>query len=71
MSMSNSMILPYKVNIDLPFGKLRPVVEWCTTNCMQNWAFDISDDIGEKQMSSYDFRFESEKDYITFLVYQR
>jgi hypothetical protein len=40
---------------------------------MKNWAFDISDDhyAGEKQIPSYDFRFESEKDYITFLVYQK
>jgi hypothetical protein len=71
--MYNSMTLPYKTSIDLPFGKLRSVVEWCTTNCMKNWAFDISDDhyAGEKQIPSYDFRFESEKDYITFLVYQK
>jgi len=65
------MTLPYNVSIDLPFGKLRPVVEWCTNNCINNWAFDVGDEIGEKHMSSYNFKFESEKDYVTFLVYQK
>lgn len=69
--MSNNTTLPFKVNITLPFGQLRPVVEWCTNHCSDNWVFDVNEEVSEKKMGNYNFSFKSEKDYITFLVFKR
>lgn len=60
----------YKTHIDLPFGQLRPMIEWCQNHCTKDWRFDIVNDAGSAY-GSYRFEFESEKDFMTFLVWKK
>lgn len=54
----------YKVLIDFPFGKLEPILNWCRINCTDEWKF-------EESQAGYAFYFESDRDYITFLMWNK
>lgn len=71
--MSTNTALPYQTKISLPYGELNSIIEWCQSNCEYNWQFDFSDDMhyNDKNLPEYRFEFESEKDYITFLVWKK
>ena len=68
--MYNNTKYPFNVDIESPFGQLGPVIEWCTTHCSDYWNFDVGDQ-GRGNNGLYKFSFKSEKDYITFMVFQR
>ena len=60
----------YDTTIELPYGQLKPLIEWCQHNCEKNWYFDVINMVGE-QSGSYSFKFESERDYLIFLVWKK
>jgi hypothetical protein len=60
----------YETTISLPYGQLKPILEWCQNYCENYWNFDIINTAGE-QSGSYSFKFESERDYMTFLVWKK
>lgn len=62
--MSISIPVAYKVDITFPFGKLDSMIEWCDNNCSSEWKFGDSDD-------GYTFYFESERDYIAFVLWMK
>jgi len=39
------------------------MIEWCGKNCQAEWKFDDSD-------NGYTFYFESEKDYVAFMIWK-
>lgn len=66
--MSINIPTAYKVKITPDYGDLAKIVEWCQRNCAEDWRFmEDTDD----QWNSYKFFFESEKDYVAFLVWQK
>jgi len=60
----------YETAIELPYGHLKPIIEWCQSHCERNWKFEVINDAGSES-GSYQFRFESEKDFMTFLVWKK
>jgi hypothetical protein len=59
----------YEIKIELPFGSLGPLMEWCKQNCSDTWFFsDNSDFAGQ---GNYKFYFESEKDYVNFMLFKK
>lgn len=62
--MSISIPTSYKTEIEIPFGELDAMIEWCEHNCASEWKFDDSD-------YGYKFYFESERDYVAFLIWKK
>lgn len=66
--MSINIPVSHKVKIAPEFGKLAEIVAWCERNCTSDWRFMEDHD---NQLGGYVFLFESEKDYIMFLVWKK
>lgn len=66
--MSINIPTAHKVNVSVPFGELKKVVQWCENNCTGDWRFmeDVND-----QWNAFDFFFESDRDYVAFLLWQK
>jgi formylmethanofuran dehydrogenase subunit E-like metal-binding protein len=60
----------YKTTIDIPYGQLQTMIEWCQHHCESNWHFSVINEAGSEN-GKYGFSFESEKDYITFLMFKK
>jgi hypothetical protein len=52
----------YTVEIELPYGELGPHMDWCRRNCTKEWRVSLDNNR---------FFFESEKDYINFLIWKK
>ena len=66
--MSISIPTAHRANVTLPYGQLQPIVEWCERNCSGDWRFMEN---VEDQYNGFDFLFESERDYVAFLIWNK
>jgi hypothetical protein len=58
-----------KANIHIDYGELQPVLDWCERNCEAEYRYldiDYDSDAGR-----WEFLFESEKDYVAFLMWKK
>ncbi len=62
-----------RISLDLEFGKLKDVMNWCRTNCSDEWFVNDVDlnlypyeQPRMHQHNHYVFEFSSESDLITF-----
>lgn len=66
--------ISHKANITLPFGQLDNLIEWCEANCESEWKFDDAQYVSSYSNTNaitYDFYFESERDYVAFLIWKK
>lgn len=68
--MSISIPTAFKTRIDIPFGQLKSIIEWCTDNCIDDWRFNTENSV-DTYTHSYDFYFESERDFVAFIVWKK
>ena len=64
----------HKSEIELEYGKLQAVLEWCNDNVKNNWNFSPSTTANIQlhgNMHTWIFMFSSEDDYIKFLLSKR
>ncbi len=66
--MSIDIPTAHKANVAVQYGELQPIVDWCERNCTAEWRF--MEDINN-QWNGYEFFFESEKDYVAFLMWKK
>lgn len=66
--MSISIPTAFKANIDVPYGELQPIVDWCERNCSSEWFF-MED--ANNQWGGYEFVFESDRDFVAFLLWNK
>lgn len=66
--MSINIPTAHRANVDVPFGELQPIVEWCERNCANDWRF-MED--ANNQYGGFEFFFESERDYVAFLLWKK
>lgn len=66
--MSIDIPTAHRANVAVAFGELQPIVDWCERNCTSEWRY--MEDINN-QWNGYEFFFESEKDYVAFLMWQK
>lgn len=59
----------FQANVSIPIGKLQSIILWCEKNCEAAWAFDSSDH--DAEIPDYNFFFNSEKDYVAFLLWKK
>ena len=67
--MSISLPTRYKVKIDLPYGKLKDIIEWCERNCTSDWRF-MEDPDNYIHTVGWIFFFETERDYVAFKIWK-
>lgn len=60
---------PNKIRIELDFGQLRPVLEWCERNCTGDWRY--TEDPNGGMYSSWIFLFDTDRDYVAFLMWKK
>jgi len=60
----------YKTRITIGYGELKPVIDWCQRNCANYWGYDCQIPAG-REGGLYDFYFETESDYINFILWKK
>lgn len=60
----------FTVDIDLQFGELNPIMQWCQRNCQADWCYQVIADAGENA-GSYKFSFENNTDLINFILWKK
>jgi hypothetical protein len=60
----------YKAEINLNFGQLGSIIQWCELNCVAEWGYMIKGPAGSEQ-GEYDFYFSSRTDYINFNLFKK
>jgi hypothetical protein len=70
--MSIDIPTAHKANIDVHYGQLQPVIDWCERNCQSDWRYiDINNPEHHGAPDRWEFFFESEKDYVAFLMWKK
>ena len=59
----------HSVKIDLTYGHLQPIIDWCERNCSGEWAYWQIDPPGQDK-GEYEFYFTEEKDLVAFRIFK-
>jgi hypothetical protein len=62
-------VMEYNTNIKIGFGELKPIIDWCDRNC-KKWGYAITESAG-RDAGIYQFFFETETDYINFILWKK
>lgn len=62
--------ITHRCDIAIPYGNLQPIIEWCQNNCKYNWHYKILNEAGSSP-GFYQFLFDSEVDYVNFLLWKK
>jgi hypothetical protein len=60
----------YKTEINIKFGELAKIVNWCQEQCISNWGYNTKDYAGSDP-GKYMFYFDRESDYINFILWKK
>lgn len=69
--MSINIQTAYQTKLQIPFGQLKEVVEWCQNNMQGDWKFSDESNIDHISLNTYDFWFELERDYVAFNIWKK
>lgn len=58
-----------KVEVQLYYGELSPLIKWCERNCSSEWAYEQLSPAGNKA-GEYEFYFKEEKDLVAFTIWK-
>ena len=59
----------YSREITKPFGELDRVIDWCKTEMVGDWRWQLVDVSSDQRPGRYIFYFDSERDYFAFTLY--
>jgi hypothetical protein len=59
-----------KVDIELYYGDLTPIINWCERNCTEEWGYNIIETPGSGK-GKYEFYFENDKDKVAFIMWKK
>ena len=59
----------YAREITKPFGELDRVIDWCKTEMVGDWRWQLVDVSSDQRPGRYIFYFDSERDYFAFTLY--
>ena len=59
----------YSREITKPFGELDRVIDWCKTEMVGDWRWQLGDVSSDQRPGRYIFYFDSERDYFAFTLY--
>lgn len=76
--MSINISTAYHTKINLPYGELNPLLDWCKKNCEEEWKFNFTEptsfvlpSISDETATTWEFYFESKRDYTNFLLWKK
>ena len=55
--------------INLNYGELQPMVNWCERNCNGKWYY--TEDPNGEMYFSWIFVFDDERDYVAFTLFKK
>lgn len=55
--------------IDKPYGQLDRILAWCKTELTDEWRWQLVRTSTDREPGRYIFYFDSEKDYVAFLLH--
>lgn len=58
----------YAKEISKPYGQLDGVLAWCRTECLNEWRWQLIKTSTDREPGRYCFYFDSERDYVAFLL---
>ena len=59
---------PYSREIAKPFGKLDHVLDWCKTELVGDWRWQLVDVSSDTRPGRYVFYFDTERDFFAFVL---
>jgi hypothetical protein len=51
-----------------PFGKIEQVIDWCKSECPDEWRWQLVEVSSDHRPGRYIFYFDSERDYLAFVM---
>jgi len=61
--------MKHNTNIQVGFGELKPIIDWCDRNC-EEWGYAVIESAG-RDAGIYQFFFDKERDYINFILWKK
>ena len=58
----------YSREIAKPFGELDRVIDWCKTEIVGDWRWQLVDVSSDRRPGRYIFYFDSERDFFAFTL---
>ena len=58
----------YSREITKPFGELDRVIDWCKTEMIGDWRWQLVDVSSDRRPGRYVFYFDSERDFFAFTL---
>jgi len=58
----------YSREITKPFGELDRVIDWCKTELVGDWRWQLIDVSSDRRPGRYVFYFDSERDFFAFTL---
>jgi hypothetical protein len=58
----------YSREITKPFGELDRVIDWCKTEIVGDWRWQLVDVSSDRRPGRYIFYFDSERDFFAFTL---
>jgi len=58
----------YAREITKPFGELDRVIDWCKTELVGDWRWQLVDVSSDRRPGRYVFYFDSERDFFAFTL---
>ena len=58
----------YSQEITKPFGELDRVIDWCKTEMVGDWRWQLVDVSSDRRPGRYIFYFDSERDFFAFTL---
>lgn len=55
--------------VSKPWGGIDPVISWCKTELQQDWRWQLLEPSSDHRPGRYCFFFDSERDYVAFLLH--
>jgi hypothetical protein len=59
---------PYSREITKPFGELDRVIDWCKTEIVGDWRWQLVDVSSDRRPGRYIFYFDTERDFFAFTL---
>jgi hypothetical protein len=60
----------HKIDIEVGFGELGPLIDWVDTNCSNNWNYEVLATAG-RDAGVYRFNFRDDRDYVNFMLWKK
>lgn len=58
----------HTLEIAKPYGFLDNILDWCKSECISDWRWQLIDVSSDRRPGRYCFYFDSERDYLAFVI---